>query len=164
MKSHLYVGPRRFEIEVRRLLEDPENRTSLRRALDDAMPGGATYRMSDAAVVAKVASMLESGQLRLQDGPRIPTDVSDHTWDQAEVAPPPAKDAKKAVETTWIEIRLIGEDKKPIPGERYRIELPDGSVREGSLNDKGAARVEGIDPGQCEVTFPALDKEAWVKA
>lgn len=62
---------------------------------------------------------------------------------------------------SWIEIELVGEDKKPIPGERYRITLPDGSVAEGTLDEKGFARVEGFEPGSCMVTFPDLDQDAW---
>jgi type VI secretion system secreted protein VgrG len=63
--------------------------------------------------------------------------------------------------THWIEIELVDEDGKPVPGETYAITLPDGSVASGSLDEKGKARVEGIDPGTCKVTFPNLDKEAW---
>ena len=51
-----------------------------------------------------------------------------------------------------------------MPGERYQIELPDGSVAKGTLDQDGFARVDGIDPGTCKVTFPELDKEAWEKA
>jgi len=65
---------------------------------------------------------------------------------------------------SWIEIEMVGEDNKPIPSEAYRITLPDGSVAEGTLDDKGFARVEGIDPGTCKITFPRLDQEAWEKA
>ena len=39
--------------------------------------------------------------------------------------------------------------------------MPDGSVTTGSLDEKGFARVDGIDPGQVQITFPELDKEAW---
>ena len=42
-----------------------------------------------------------------------------------------------------------------------RITLPDGTVAEGTLDEKGFARVDGIDPGACQITFPNLDKEAW---
>jgi hypothetical protein len=45
----------------------------------------------------------------------------------------------------------------------YRITLPDGSVAEGTLDENGFARVEGIVPGTCQITFPSLDKEAWEK-
>ena len=51
-----------------------------------------------------------------------------------------------------------------MPGERYRIELPDGSTAEGTLDEKGQARVEGIEPGNCKITFPDLDQDAWEKA
>ncbi|PZR73832.1 MAG: type VI secretion system tip protein VgrG [Chthoniobacterales bacterium] len=61
----------------------------------------------------------------------------------------------------WIEIELVGEDGKPIPGETYLITLPDGKTQDGTLDDKGLARVDGIDPGTCKVTFPNLDKDAW---
>ena len=44
-----------------------------------------------------------------------------------------------------------------MPGERYRIMLPDGTtVAEGALDEKGFARVEGIDAGMCKVTFHGL--------
>lgn len=64
-------------------------------------------------------------------------------------------------ETTWIEIELLDEDDQPVPGERYEIELADGRVVRGTLDPEGFARVEGIEPGECTVTFPRLDKEAW---
>lgn len=62
---------------------------------------------------------------------------------------------------SWIEIELKDEDGNPVPGERYRITLPDGSITEGTLDEKGLARVDHIDPGECQVTFPNLDEEAW---
>jgi hypothetical protein len=65
---------------------------------------------------------------------------------------------------SWIEIELVDEDDNPVPGVAYRITLPDGeSVAAGTLDDKGFARVEGIDPGTCKITFPDLDKDAWQK-
>ncbi|MFZ4573571.1 MAG: hypothetical protein ACOYN0_04190 [Phycisphaerales bacterium] len=77
--------------------------------------------------------------------------------------PPTPEEAK--VKTSWIEIELIDEADQPVPGEAYKVTLPDGStVAEGTLDHKGFARIEGIDPGTCKVTFPRLDKEAWEKA
>ena len=64
----------------------------------------------------------------------------------------------------WIEIELVDEEGNPVPGEEYAITLPDGSVSTGTLDEKGFARVDGIDPGTCQVTFPNLDKDAWKKA
>jgi type VI secretion system secreted protein VgrG len=62
----------------------------------------------------------------------------------------------------WIEIKLVDEDGKPVPGEPYQITLPDGStIADGTLDEKGFARVDNIDPGTCKVTFPNLDEDAW---
>lgn len=60
---------------------------------------------------------------------------------------------------SWIEIELKDDDGNPVAGEAYRVEVPDGSLAEGSLDEKGFARVEGIDPGTCKVSFPNRDKE-----
>jgi type VI secretion system secreted protein VgrG len=68
------------------------------------------------------------------------------------------RDKKKS----WIEIELVDDHKDPVPGEKYRITLPDGeTVAEGTLDEKGLARVDGIEPGTCQITFPDLDKDAW---
>jgi type VI secretion system secreted protein VgrG len=61
----------------------------------------------------------------------------------------------------YIEIELMDENAKPAAGVAYRVTCPDGAVAEGTLDEKGFARVDGIDPGSCKVTFPDLDKEAW---
>lgn len=76
--------------------------------------------------------------------------------------PPPPSEAKKK---SWIEIELVDEDSNPVSGESYMITLPDGeTVAEGTLDEKGFARIEGIDSGSCKITFPELDKEAWEEA
>ena len=62
----------------------------------------------------------------------------------------------------WIEIQLNDDDGNPVPGEAYKITLPDGTtIADGTLDDKGYARVDNIDPGTCQVTFPNLDKDTW---
>jgi hypothetical protein len=66
----------------------------------------------------------------------------------------------------WIEIVLVGEDSKPIPGVAYRVTLPDGeTVVEGALDAGGKARIDGLAAaGECIVTFPGLDENAWEPA
>jgi hypothetical protein len=82
--------------------------------------------------------------------------------DGSEAQSAPGSDGKPAEKKpSWIEIELVGEDDKPIPGEKYRITLPDNSVDEGTLDSQGYARVEGFEKGSCKITFPDLDKEAW---
>ncbi|HWY56583.1 MAG TPA: type VI secretion system tip protein TssI/VgrG [Terriglobales bacterium] len=61
----------------------------------------------------------------------------------------------------WIEIELVDEEGNPVPGEQYSITLPDGSVASGTLDGNGKARVDGIDPGSCKVTFANLDQSVW---
>jgi hypothetical protein len=75
----------------------------------------------------------------------------------------PGQRVEATVEKTWIEIVLRTDEAppRPVAFKRYRIELPDGSVAEGMLDEKGMARVVGIDPGTCQVTFPALDAGDW---
>jgi len=74
---------------------------------------------------------------------------------------PPETEEGTEGKTSWIEIELVGEDNKGIPGERYRVILPDNSVAEGTLDPDGWGRVEGFEQGTCKVCFPDLDKEAW---
>lgn len=62
---------------------------------------------------------------------------------------------------TWVAIELLDADGKPVPGEEYRLELPDGSIREGTLDANGTASVSGIDPGSCKVCFPRIDGRVW---
>ncbi|MEJ7712144.1 MAG: hypothetical protein WKF84_20360 [Pyrinomonadaceae bacterium] len=78
-------------------------------------------------------------------------------------APPPRPSTAK--QTSWIEIELVNAEGQPIPDQRYRIEVPDGTFRDGNLDKQGKARVDGIDPGQCEVSFPDLDGSSeWAAA
>jgi type VI secretion system secreted protein VgrG len=83
--------------------------------------------------------------------------------------PKPHKPAQETQEEkqnkkSWIEIELVNEAGDPVPGEGYEITLPNGLTTKGTLDSKGLARLDGIDPGTCKVTFPNLDKEAWKKA
>src|SRR4051794_41084459 len=59
----------------------------------------------------------------------------------------PNKDDKKKKDS-WIALQLVDEDKKPVPGVRYQITLPDQTTEEGTTGPDGSARVDGIEPGQ----------------
>ena len=65
---------------------------------------------------------------------------------------------------TWIEVWLVDADDVPVAGASYRIQLSDGSCVEGSLDDKGKARFEGIPAGTCIVSFPEIHKTEWQPA
>jgi type VI secretion system secreted protein VgrG len=77
---------------------------------------------------------------------------------------PHKKSTEDEDKKSWIEIELVDEEGNPVPGEAYKVTLPDGSVDSGTLDEKGFCRIDGIDPGTCQITFPNLDKDAWEKA
>lgn len=74
----------------------------------------------------------------------------------ARSSPEKAKEKK-----AWIEIILVDMEGKPVPGVRYRITPPGGQPVEGRLNEHGQAGLYTIEPGNCKITFPDLDKDAW---
>lgn len=78
-------------------------------------------------------------------------------------ADPDEAEESEEEKTSWIEIELLDEEDNPVPGEKYEIELPDGSMASGTLDGDGFAKVEGFDAGECKVCFPNLDKSAWEK-
>ncbi len=63
--------------------------------------------------------------------------------------------------TTWVVIRMIDMEGKPVPGIRFRLKLPDGTVEEGTLDGNGMRRRDGLEPASCSVCFPDLDQDAW---
>ena len=61
---------------------------------------------------------------------------------------------------TWIELELTDMDGNPVPGEAYWIKLPDGTVREGALDEHGRAYFGDLDPGSAEIRWPNRDGDA----
>jgi hypothetical protein len=82
---------------------------------------------------------------------------------EGEKAPPPPKPAPPppTKTKTWIEIELVDDKGKPVVGERYRIILPDGSQEEDRLDGHGRARINNLDPGECQISFPDIDGREW---
>jgi hypothetical protein len=72
---------------------------------------------------------------------------------------PPLQESEPS--TTFVAIKFVDEEGKPIPGIRYKLTLSDGSTREGCVNDQGEAREEDIrHPGECRVEFLDFDNES----
>lgn len=65
---------------------------------------------------------------------------------------------------TFVEIELLDMQGRPVAGEPYIIALPNGRQHCDVLDERGRARVDGLDPGNCQVIFPELDRrvvERW---
>jgi len=66
--------------------------------------------------------------------------------------------------TSFVEVQMVGADNKPVAGVAYHLELPDGTIKTGVTDENGKVRYDGIEPGECKVSFPELDKDAWEPA
>ena len=73
---------------------------------------------------------------------------------------PPEDEEEKA---SWVEFEMVDEEDQPVAGVAYKVKLPDGTEASGHLDGNGFTRIEGIEPGNCEISFPELDKSAWEK-
>ncbi len=92
------------------------------------------------------------GQALQPQPPAPPPEVPGHEW--------PGEEPPKKKEPSFIDILLTDEEGNPVPGERYRVTDSDNKVHEGGLDANGKAHVI-VPEGECEVTFPNLDDEAW---
>lgn len=70
--------------------------------------------------------------------------------------PPPEPEPPPPPKKTWVEFVLLDEEGVPVPEEKYSVELPDGSTKEGSLDADGKVRIDDIEDGTCWVTFPEI--------
>jgi hypothetical protein len=83
----------------------------------------------------------------------------------AGVAGGASKDGPRSTDpTSFLELVLVDDNGQPASGERYRITTSDDQVREGRLDSRGMARIDGITRGTCEVSFPDLAADDWRQA
>ncbi len=73
------------------------------------------------------------------------------------------EDEEVEEQTSWIEIQLVDELGGPVPGEQYLVKTPDGKEVRGALNKEGLAHVALSQPGTCQISFPNLDGETWIR-
>lgn len=67
-----------------------------------------------------------------------------------------------ALTDTFIGIVLVDQSGAAVPFARYIVTPPGMSPVEGTLDANGRARIEGINPGNCKVEFPQLDRRDFV--
>lgn len=149
----------------------------LRRMLQEEGELRGIDRMSDQDVIRAAARLMARGRLarvgRLPDvyGGR---DGRSGTFREAagkaatqaasQAAPPPEREPPAEKETTWVEIELVDERGEPVAGEAYWVRTASGEAITGRLDPRGRARVNGVEPGTCQVTFPNLNSTDWAKA
>lgn len=113
---------------------------------------------------AQDADQANPGQVEQAKAQQIQTQSGKYGSAQVQPYKPPQPGQSSQNKKSWIEIEMVDEDNNPVPGMHYQVTLPDNSVADGTLDDKGFVRIEGIDPGTCQITFPDLDKDAWQTA
>lgn len=114
---------------------------------------------------AQEADKADPGQVEKIKAEQIQTKTGKYGLVKAKPYKPPKTKQGKAQKPSWIEIELVDKKNKPVVGEPYRVTLPDGqTVAEGTLDEKGFARVDGIEPGTLKITFPERAEDAWSKA
>jgi hypothetical protein len=146
---------------VRWLLEDgPRGRDTILEIAEALEGGSVSHRSSIENAAAIVKRGFADGRLKAfaqkhVGGGKGPDNVE-----------PPSVQPPKKEEKTFVIIQLVSDEPepKPVPFKRYRIVLPDESVREGMLDQMGRAQVTDIDPGTCKVSFPDFDAADWKAA
>ncbi len=53
----------------------------------------------------------------------------------------------------WVEIKLKDEEGKPIGKVKYKLILPDGEIKKGTLDSDGKLKLEDIPPGKVKIEF-----------
>ncbi|MCB9761306.1 MAG: hypothetical protein H6739_15800 [Alphaproteobacteria bacterium] len=166
-----------------RLLEDPDNRQTLRAAYarDNNMP--AATHVDDMAVGLWLARKLLAGRVRILahnylylHGYQVPAARAVQPGDQEPVEMAPGRSGLRPAspeetepepvefepdEPPWLDIELVDEQGRPVPGELYTVELPDGTFLQGSLDPNGKARIRGVDAQTAKVSFPNYDADAY---
>lgn len=146
---------------VRSVLDEGARGRATLLEIAEALEGGAaSHRTTVDEALALVRRGLAGGRLHAYaqkhvGGGKGPESV------EPPGAEPPREDTK-----TFVAVQLLSDEPepKPVPFKRYRITLPDETVREGQLDQFGRALITGIDPGTCKVSFPDFDGPDWKAA
>lgn len=160
-------------VQLRLHLADKQDMATLRRLLDEEIDLRGVDRMADQDVVEEVARLMSQGRVAgagytadfravrgMRKGQTREAAGGDGDEAPAQAAAPPPEE--KA--TTWVELVLVDERGEPVGGEEYWVRTASGKAITGKLDGKGRARVKGVDPGTCEITFPNLNATDWAKA
>lgn len=147
---------------LRQCLTDGMGLDALRRLWREADCSSDCVYLDDRAMLTQLAGYLVTRRvvvLALPE-PHINMGSSPPTPQPTPPRPTPTPPSERR---SWIEIELVDEDGKPVAGERYRVRLPDGTVKENFLDGRGFARIESPVPGNCQISFPRRDGADWAR-
>ncbi len=150
--------------ELRDLMQDPINRHRMRAMLAEELGATDIGRMHDHEILDLIAARLNTGILRMTPLPIRPAPVGPAVLRQEEEE---GAGEAAAVDSSsfWIGIELLDEADQPVPDARYQVTFPGGRVSQGRLDANGVASFPNLPTdGECIVSFPDLDKEAWDRA
>lgn len=73
----------------------------------------------------------------------------------------PSQARPKPASEHWVELEIVYDDGTPFDRD-CSVELPDGRKTAGAPNEKGIVRIDSLtSAGDCKVTFPTLDGNAF---
>ena len=73
------------------------------------------------------------------------------------------KEKKKEPEKTWVEFQLLDADGKAVKGEKCKVTLPDGTVKDNLTTDnKGKVKIEKITAGTATIQLVDRYDYEWV--
>lgn len=109
-----------------------------------------------------IGQLIASGRIRVRTISAVAyRTLSDRV--QPKLEPEPLQN--EIVENHTVMIELLDAEGNPVPGEPYRIKLPDGTVKTGTLDESGRAHITGIEQaGTCQVCFYERDAAIWAPA
>jgi hypothetical protein len=151
---------------TRSVLAHPRNRNALARAMVEirACSEGEATSLTLEELRPMVEAAMSSGAVSLVPYERSlrPPICDIEKIERAESLTEGMTEEEEVLATHILEIELVDEEDEPVANELYRVELPDGDIVQGRLNELGKALLTGIESsGNCKVSFPRLDESLW---
>jgi hypothetical protein len=141
---------------LRRFKAEPHHMALMRDTV--AAHFSTTNPLNTEELISKMAELLVRGQVKILRTFEV---QAGRAGEETEQPAGQGGQGRQPVEKSWIEIYLRDMEGQPIPGKKYRIKLPEGTIEEGTLDSAGHAERYGINKGTCQVCFPEYDSESW---